>query len=474
MLGDHEQALAAFERAVAADPALTPALANLVQERHRLCAWEGLADCERRLIATLDAPGSDPRWPPHIALNCSLTPAQELLVARRWSRAMLPAPVAPGAARPRGDRLRVGYLSSDLREHSTGRLMAGLFEAHDRSRFEIFAYSYGRDDGSALRARIRAAFGPAWRDVDDIPDAEVARMIRADGIDVLIDRKGHTRGSRLAILAYRAAPVQLHYMSFPGTLGYDAIDGLIADDEVIPPRSERYYHERVWRLPRCYFVNDGSRALPPPATRAEAGLPEGALVLACLNQSYKLSPAVFAIWMDALRRAPDAVLWLLASGARPSASLRALRRCRPASIPRASLFAAPMRQEAHIARLRCADLALDTLPVGSHTTACDALWGGVPLLTCRGETFASRVGASVLVTAGLPDLIADSLEDYRHRLLELVSARGSLREFRAYLERTRHDNPLFDTRGFTRDWEALLEKAYAGTVAARDSSTAPS
>jgi predicted O-linked N-acetylglucosamine transferase (SPINDLY family) len=291
-------------------------------------------------------------------------------------------------------------------------------------------------------------------------------VIRADGIDLLIDCAGHTRENRLAILASRPAPVQLHYMGFPGTLGYDAIDGLIADDEVVPPAFEQFYHEHVWRLPRCYFVNDGGRGMPPPVTRAEAGLPNDALVLACLNQSYKLSPSVFAIWMEALRRAPDAVLWLLEAGARTSANLRT-QALRAGVDPTRVLFAPIVPQDAHIARLRCANLALDTLPVGSHTTACDALWAGVPLLTCRGQTFAGRVGASVLRTAGLPDLITDCLGEYRNRLLELVSAREGLYEFSARLERTRLDNPLFDTRGFARDWEALLERAYEGTLAAR-------
>ncbi len=219
-------------------------------------------------------------------------------------------------------------------------------------------------------------------------------------------------------------------------------------------------------MPRCYFVNDGRRALPAAATRSDAGLPEDALVFACLNQSYKLSFPVFAIWMDVMARVTNAVLWLLAPGARATANLQ--RFAAQAGVdPARLLFAPHAPQEAHIARLRCADLALDTLPYGSHTTGCDALWAGVPLLTCPGQTFASRVGASLLHTAGLPQLVATSLDDYRVRLHELATTPGALREHREFLERTRSDNPLFDTRGFARDWEALLERAYAGTLAAR-------
>lgn len=464
--GDQDAALAAFAQAVAAEPTLTPALANLVHTRRYLCEWDGLDAIEAQLIATLDTPHADPRWSPYIALSCSLTPAQELTVARRWSRAVLPAPVAPRPAKPRGDRLRVGYLSRDFREHPTGRLMAGLFEESDRNRFELYAYSYGPDDGSATHRRIRAAFGASWRDVKSASDADAAAIIRDDGLDLLIERKGHTRGGRLGILASRPAPVQLHYMSFPGTLGYDAVDGIIADGVVIPEGAEASYHERIWRMPRCYFVNDGRRALPPAAARRDAGLPDDALVFACFNQSYKLSARVFAIWMDAMAHVPNVVLWLLSPGARARANLQACA-ARAGVDPARLIFAPHVQQEAHIARLRCADLALDTLPYGSHTTGCDALWAGVPLLTCPGQTFASRVGASLLHTAGLPQLVAASLDDYRARLHELASMPEALREHHAFLERTRYDNPLFDTRGFARDWEALLERAYDGTLASR-------
>ncbi|HET7098362.1 MAG TPA: tetratricopeptide repeat protein [Casimicrobiaceae bacterium] len=465
---DEDAALAAFERAVAADPTLTPALANLVHTRRYLCEWDGLDAIEAKLIATLEMPDADPRWSPYIALSSSLTPAQELAVARRWSRAVLPVPVSARSAKPRGDRLRVGYLSRDFREHPTGRLMAGLFEETDRSRFDLFAYSYGPEDGSATQQRIRAAFGESWRDVGGLSDFDAAARIRDDGIDLLIERKGHTLGGRLGILASRPAPVQLHYMSFPGTLGYDAVDGIIADDVVVPDGAEAFYHERVWRMPRCYFVNDGRRGLPAATTRRDAGLPDDRLVFACLNQSYKLSPAVFAIWMDVMARMPKVVLWLLASSERMQANLQRLA-SRAGVDPARLIFAPLVPQNEHIARLACADLAVDTLPYGSHTTGCDALWAGVPLLTCPGETFASRVGASLLRTARLPELIAASLDDYRLLLHELASRPEVLRAHHEFLERTRPDNPLFDTRGFARDWEALLERAYAGTLAAHGS-----
>jgi predicted O-linked N-acetylglucosamine transferase (SPINDLY family) len=248
-------------------------------------------------------------------------------------------------------------------------------------------------------------------------------------------------------------------MSFPGTIGWDGIDGVIADAQVIPPGEEVYFHERIWRLPRCYFVNDRRRSLPTASERSDHGLPRNALVLACLNHSYKLRRDEFATWMRALREQPDTVLWLLAGHARSQSNLRAEAR-RAGVDPSRLIFAPMVSQEEHIARLRCADLVLDTLPYGAHTTGVDALWAGVPTLTRRGATCAGRVGASLLLQAGLPDLIADSSDAYQGRLLELVTNPSALRGYHEYLERTRDRNSLFDTEAFTRDWEALLVRIY--------------
>jgi len=228
---------------------------------------------------------------------------------------------------------------------------------------------------------------------------------------------------------------------------------------VISPADETWYHERVWRLPRCYYVNDARRGLPAPAARAANALPASALVLACLNQSYKLRPPLFTSWLDALAARDDAVLWLLAGHPRMQENLR-LEAERAGVDPGRLIFAPTLAQEEHLARLACADLALDTLPYGAHTTGCDALWMGVPMLTCRGTTFAGRVGASLLRASALPDLIATSAPDYASRLLQLVAKRDRLRGCRAQLASTRATNPLFDTAGFTRDWETLLIGIY--------------
>jgi predicted O-linked N-acetylglucosamine transferase (SPINDLY family) len=456
--GDYEAAAVWFARAVDATPGLTPALADLVHARQYLCAWDGLDALEARLAATLDDPHADPRLSPFITLSLHFSPAQQLAAARRWSGATLPAVGAPAVITARGDRLRIGYLSSDFRDHATGRLMVGLIEAHDRRRIDVFGYGYGRGAYSPLRRRIVAAFDQ-WRDLGGAGDADIAAAIRADRIDVLIDRKGHTRGGRLAALAERPATVQLHYMSFPATLGYHAIDGLIADAIVVPPGDDAHYHERVFRLPRCYFVTDSARTLPDRAARGDHGLADDAIVLACLNQAYKLTPAMFAIWMDALRAAPRAMLWLLATHPRAQANLRA-EAIRSGVEAHRLAFAPEVDQDAHIARLRSADLALDTLPYGSHTTGVDALWGGVPLLTCRGATFAGRVGASLLAAVDLNELVTEDADAYRERLVELVTHPDRLRDYAAHLERGRKTFPLFDTRGFAGDFERLLADAY--------------
>jgi len=463
MEGRYDEALVAFERAVAANPSLTPALANLVNARYGLCEWDGLEACEQRLLATLDEPSSDPRWPPWIALSMPTSAAQQLAVARRWASAMLPK-VAPRRKPPaRSGKLRVAYLSGNFRDHPTARQMAGLFERHDRDRFEITGYSYAADSGGAIGERVRAAFD-RWREVRDLADAEVAKLIRDDAIDILVDRHGYTLGGRLGILASRPAPVQVHYMSFPGTLGFDAIDDVIADAEVVPGGEERFFHERVRRLPRCYYVNDDRRGVPAPTTRDSSGLPDGVLVLACLNQSHKLRRPLFATWLAALRARSDAVLWLLAGSERMQRNLRAEAE-RAEVAPERLVFAPRLAQDAHLARLACADLALDTLPYGSHTTGCDALWMGVPMLTCRGTTFAGRVGASLTAAAGLPELIADSPEGYGERLLELVSAPARLAGYREHLLSAGRRSGLFDTAGFTRDFESLLDEIYDDAAA---------
>jgi predicted O-linked N-acetylglucosamine transferase (SPINDLY family) len=457
-LGDYSAAIAAFEAALRANPLLTTAATNLVKSQQEACAWDAVDAAWGRWQALLTAPGADPRVDPFVALGLPTSPEQQLSIARQWSRHTLP-PIAPAFVRARGDRLRVGYLSGDLHGHATAYLMAGLFECHDRRRFDVHVYSYGPDDGSAVRGRIRAAVD-AWVDVSAMDDATAAARMRADRLDVLVDLKGHTQDARLGIAARRPAPRQLHYLGYPGTLGSDAIDGIVADDIVVPAADERHFHERVLRLPRCYQVNDRNRELPASTSRAALGLPDAAVVLACFNQSYKLTREFFRIWLDALRAVPEAILWLYVP--LPLACRNLVAEAERFGIASSRIaFVDRADQTAHIARLRAADLALDVLPYGSHTTGSDALWAGVPMLTCRGRSFAGRVGASLLNAVGLDELVTESPAAYRLALIALAADRDRLRAYRDYLDRERMRLPLFDTPGFTRDWERLLVAASA-------------
>ena len=450
-------AVIAFARAHALAPDDPGIVAHRAMAARYACLWPEAAEVVKALAGLAARTPSGFACEPMSAVALLDDPNVQRNAIEGWSRANLAAPAAPAIVRSRGTRLRVGYLSSDLHDHATARLAAGLFELHDRARFEVFAYATDRDDGSAMRARLRAAF-EHWRDVRELSDDDAASRIASDSIDVLVDLKGHTSGSRLAILARRPAPVQLHYLGFPGTLGYGAIDGFVADAIVAPPGSEAEFAERVLRLPVCYQVNDNRRELPPIQARSDAGLPERGLVLACFNQAYKITERVASVWMDALREHQDAVLWLAVPHALARRNLAAFAVRNGVAADRL-VFAPTVPQAAHLARLRCADLALDVLPYGSHTTGSDALFAGVPLLTCRGSTFAGRVGASLCAAVELPELVTGSLADYAALLRQLCADRSRLAHYRDHLDRGRGRLPLFHTERFTREFERVLEGA---------------
>lgn len=459
-------ALAAFEQALLLAPAAPAVLAPAAMANAYACAWGRAEALTAKLLAAAREASAPFPVSPVMAAALLDEPALQLRAVRDYAAATLPrpAPRAPAVIRERGTAMRVGYLSSDFHEHATAYLAAGMFENHDRARVTSFAYALDRDDGGPMRARLRRAFGH-WRDLVFEDDAGAAARIAADGLDVLVDLKGHTQGSRLGILASRPAPVQIHYLGFPGTLAWGAIDALVADGIVVPPGDERHYAEAILRLPRCYQVNDRDRPRPPAPSRASVGLPERGLVLASFNQGYKLRRAYVDIWLETLARHEDAVLWLTVPHAPARENLRAAATARGVAQERI-VFAPHVGQEAHLARLACADLALDVLPYGAHTTGSDALWCGVPLLTHTGRTFAGRVGTSLVAAVGLPELAVGSLDEYRALLEALATDRRRLAGYRAHLEEGRLAFPLYDTAGFTRDFERLLGDAANRTFAA--------
>jgi predicted O-linked N-acetylglucosamine transferase (SPINDLY family) len=352
------------------------------------------------------------------------------------------------------ERIRIAYLSADFRQHATAELMAGLIEAHDRTRFEVGAVSWGQDDGSAMRARLVRAFD--WfEDVRLKSDADVAQWLKDREIDIAIDLKGHTREARPGILAQRPCPVQVNYLGYPGTIGAPWLDYILADACVLPFDRQDCYSEKIVHLPHCYQVNDSSREIGETPTRAEAGLPGEGFVFCCFNAAWKISPAMFDVWMRLLSAVPAGVLWLLDDNATATRNLKTAAKAHGIDAARL-VFAPRVPTATHLARHRLADLFLDTLPYNAHTTASDALWAGLPLLTCLGSQFDGRVAASLLETLGLPELVTHSLQEYEARALALARDPARLQILRAKLGDNRRTSPLFDTDRFCRG----LENAY--------------
>jgi predicted O-linked N-acetylglucosamine transferase (SPINDLY family) len=394
-------------------------------------------------------------------LLCEPTSAmQQLEYTRRWAANRfdaLPRSAPPAPVRTR-DRLKIGYLSSDLHEHATAYLIAEVLELHDRSRYEIFAYSYGPEDNSPTRRRLRAAcehFIDIARETDDA----AAKSIRGDALDVLIDLKGYTLGDRLTIMARRPSAIQVSWLGYPGTTGAPFIDYLIADPFVIPEEAQSAYSERIARLPHCYQPNDRKRAVSEPRSRREYGLPERGFVFCCFNQSYKITPDVFSVWMGLLRALDNSVLWLLESNRWARDNLLSAAREHGVDVQRI-VFAPRLPQPEHLSRYRVADLALDTFPYTSHTTMSDALWCGCPAVALCGDTFASRVSGSVLSAANVPDLITHCLADYEALALRLATDRDYCASVRVRVGCARDASPLFDSEVFTR----ALENLYVGLI----------
>lgn len=357
-----------------------------------------------------------------------------------------------------GRRLRVGYLSSDLRDHAIGYLMAEVFELHDRNQVEVFAYYCGRKDDGALNARIKASV-EHWCDIREMDDDAAAAQIAADAIDILVDVNGHTRDGRAGVFARRPAPILVNWLGYPGTMGSPYHHYVIADDWIIPPAAEPYYTEKVVRLP-CYQPNDRKRAIAPRPTRAEVGLPEDAFVFCSFNGAQKLTRHTCERWLEIMRAVPGSVLWLLDPGAETAQRLADYAEQR--GVERSRLVIAPkLANPFHLARYPLADLFLDSFPYGAHTTASDALWMGVPLLTMSGRSFASRVCGSLVRAAGLPELVCDNPQTFVQRAIELANEPATVAALKAKLEVGRATCDLFNMEKLAASLEAL----YAGMCA---------
>jgi predicted O-linked N-acetylglucosamine transferase (SPINDLY family) len=352
--------------------------------------------------------------------------------------------------------MRIGYFSSDCHDHATMFLMAGLFEEHDRTRFEVTVFSFGLASQDAMRQRLLAGV-ERFIDVREKSDQEVVALARSLELDIAVDLKGFTSGARTELFALRVAPIQVSYLGYPGTMGVPYMEYLIADHTLIPAPSRVHYSEKVVYLPDSYQVNDSRRAIAARVfTREQVGLPAQGFVFCCFNNSYKILPAVFDVWMRLLQRVPGSVLWLLQDNAGAMQNLYQEAQRRGVD-PSRLVFATRLGHSEHLSRQRLADLFLDTLPYNAHTTASDALWSGLPVLTCMGESFAARVGASLLKAVGLPELISENLAQYEALAVQLASQPQRLAALRERLAANRATAALFDTRRFTRN----LERAYA-------------
>ncbi len=458
-VGMHEESAECHRTVAALSPDDAQALGNVVHQSQYACRWDRLAEDEQRLHDVIER-GVSRQTPPFAYLAMDSTARQQLICAAtsaRWEfQGIDPLPGPHHPARPAGERLRVGYLSSDFHHHATAMLLVDVLEQHDRARFDVHLYSYSLNDDSALRRRVVDS-SEHFVEIGELSDREAAERIRRDAIDILVDLKGFTRGTRMHILGHRPAPIQAEFLGYPGTTGTPFIDYLIGDAVVTPLSMADCYSEKIAQLPNSYQPNDRRRPLPEATPRAELGLPADAFVFCCFNANYKISPQVFERWCAILRAVPGSVLWLYEANAQAGRNLR--REAQAHGVDPSRLVFAPfIPQQRHIARLRSADLFLDTLPYNAHTTASDALWAGVPLVTCAGGTFASRVAASLLRAAGMPELIATSFDDYQALAIALATDRRRIAALRARLEAGRQTVPLFDSTRFARDLEALFER----------------
>jgi protein O-GlcNAc transferase len=448
----HEQAAASLEEALRLAPRAAYTLSSLVWNELAICKWEGLTphvDALRSQVRRGEIPAE-----PFVLVAVSPSPEEQRLCAQRHVREKLPQrPPLWRGSRYRHDRVRLAYLSADYSEHATAYLAAGLFERHDRSRFEVIGVSYGPDDRSPMRQRLMRAFD-RFVDVQSRGDEETARLLHEMEVDVAIDLKGYTTGARPEILSYRPAPVQVSYLGFPGTMAAPFIDYIVADRWVLPAEDRLHYTEQVVYLPDSYQVNDAARSVAERTpSRALAGLPRDGFVFCCFNNSYKIMPPVFAVWMKLLREIPQSALWLLEDSG--EAKRRLQQAAQAAGVDAARLvFAARVAPAEHLARHRRADVFLDTLPYNAHTTASDALWAGLPVLTCVGNTFAGRVAGSLLRAVGLPELVTQTLHDYETLAFKLARSPALLAQIRDRLEHNRATVPLFDLERFRRHLEA--------------------
>lgn len=461
MLNRYGEAFAVYDRLFVSHPDLVGLEGDRLNVKMKLCDWTNFESDWQHLIASIrsDRPNSQPFY----FLSGPSSAADQLQCSQLWAAHHFPCQdkqSVTGGQRHHHERIRVAYVSADFREHPLSYLAAGLFECHDRSMFETTAIAIGPGDNSEIRRRLKSSF-EHFIDARIYTDEQIAGLIRERNIDILVDLMGFTTSSRTKVFSLRPAPVQVSYLGYPGTMGASYIDYMIADKIVIPKDQRRWYAESIVFLPDSYLVNDRKRQISSTAySRTVLGLPASGFVFCCFNNNYKITPGMFDVWMRILKRVPDSVLWLYENGPDAAANLSREATTRGVDAKRI-IFAKQMPVAEHLARLRLANLCLDTLPYNSHTTASDTLWAGTPLITCVGDSFVGKVAASALYALRMPELVTKTLEEYEELAVKLATHSDRLSEINRKLRDCRLRAPLFDTKQFTRNFELALHEMIA-------------
>lgn len=465
MLQRHEEAIDAYKQALQLLPTYPHLPGRLAYKQLYICDWSDFEVNRKRILD--GTAGGHAVCDPFRILAFSDSAKDHAAVAQLWSTQLTPPVVdlGPAVLPARHQRIRVGYFSADFHLHATALLMAQFFELHDKSKFEVMAFSFGAKDHDAMNERLRRSFDHYF-DVRSMDDDAVVCLARQMELDIAVDLKGYTLDSRIGIFQRRAAPIQVNYLGFPGTMGVPFIDYILADYTLVPDDLRTAYTEKVIRVPGSYQVNDQHRAVAQRTpSRKELGLPEDAFVFCCFNNNYKITPALFDIWMRLLQKVPSSVLWLLSDNPKVVENLQ--REAQSRGIAHERLVFAPRASvEDHLARQKAADLFLDTVPCNAHTTASDALWVGLPVLTCTGSAFASRVAASLVLAQGLDELVTENLAAYEAKALDLAQDPCRMKALRQKTEQAIKTGLLFNTpeltRAIERGFEAAYERAHSG------------
>jgi len=456
--GKLEEAIEAYKKALKIKPYHVEARTQKLHQQAHICDWDSIAE-DIHLIPELGI--LEKHVSPFSLLSLEDAPDRHLTRSKIHAKAKYPQKTLPPKDRPskRPKRIRIGYFSSDFKEHPVAYLIAKVLEQHNRDQFEVFGYSLHGSSSCEMRQRIEKSFD-CFIDVQDISDRDIALQVRQDEIDIAVDLNGYTQYARSGVFAYRAAPIQINYLGYPGTLGADFMDYIVADRFLIPGEQQKHYNEKPLYLPNTYMPTDNCREISQkPMNRSDMGLPDDAFVFCCFNNNYKISPTEFDIWMRLLTKVENSVLWLRQSNQFSHINIKNEAQKRKVD-PSRLVFADKVPMDEHLARHRLADLFVDTFAFNAHTTTTEALWAGLPVVTKIGLGFAARVAGSLLNAVGLPDLVTKTEKDYEALILELATNPTKLAKIKEKLASNRLTQPLFNTEIYTKHLENGYQQAY--------------